>query len=85
MSSDSKLDGREALLQALRQVHTGLVRLIAAHRRQIISLTAARGQAPRQKAKMIMPAKMFSAVWTSLEPQLTTPTPSPSHKKEGAH
>ena len=30
---------------------------------------------------MIMPAKMFSAmgVWTSLEPQLTTPPP---HKKE---
>jgi hypothetical protein len=86
MSSDSKLDGREAILQALRQVHTGLVRLIAAHRRQIISLIAARGQAPRQKAKMIMPAKMFSAmgVWTSLEPQLTTPTPSPSPQEGGS-
>jgi hypothetical protein len=44
MSSDSKLDGREALLQALRQVHTGLVRLTAAHSRQIISLIAARGR-----------------------------------------
>jgi hypothetical protein len=33
---------------------------------------------------MIMPAKMFSAmgVWTSLEPQLTTPAPAPPHKKE---
>lgn len=32
------------------------------------------------EAKMIMQAKMFSAmgVWTSLEPQLTTPTTSPS-------
>ena len=32
------------------------------------------------EAKMIMQAKMFSAmgVWTSLEPQLTTPTISPS-------
>jgi hypothetical protein len=31
------------------------------------------------EAKMIMPAKMFSAmgVWTSLEPQLTTPHPQP--------
>jgi hypothetical protein len=31
---------------------------------------------------MIMPAKMFSAmgVWSSLEPQLTTPP----HKKEGS-
>ena len=36
---------------------------------------------------MIMPAKMFSAmgVWTSLEPQLTTPPPpAPPHKKEGS-
>ena len=36
---------------------------------------------------MIMPAKMFSAsamgVWTSLEPQLTTPTPSPSPQEGG--
>jgi len=34
---------------------------------------------------MIMPAKMFSAlgVWTSLEPQLTTP-PAPPHTKEGS-
>jgi hypothetical protein len=34
---------------------------------------------------MIMPAKMFSAmgVWTSLEPQLTTPThPSPQEGGE---
>ena len=32
------------------------------------------------EAKMIMQAKMFTAmgVWTSLEPQLTTPTTSPS-------
>jgi len=32
---------------------------------------------------MIMPAKMFSTmgVWTSLEPQLTTPTPSPSPRE----
>ena len=32
------------------------------------------------EAKMIMQAKMFTAmgVWTSLEPQLTTPTISPS-------
>jgi hypothetical protein len=44
MSSDSKLDGREALLQALRQVHPGLVRLTAAHSRQIINLIAARGR-----------------------------------------
>ena len=31
------------------------------------------------EAKMIVPAKMFSAmgVWTSLEPQLTTPQPQP--------
>ena len=31
---------------------------------------------------MIMPAKMFSAmgVWTSLEPQLTTPHPQPLPK-----
>jgi hypothetical protein len=35
---------------------------------------------------MIMPAKMFSAmgVWTSLGPQLTTPTPSPSPQGGGA-
>jgi hypothetical protein len=34
---------------------------------------------------MIMPAKMFSAmgVWTSLEPQLTTPHPSPSPQEGG--
>ena len=33
---------------------------------------------------MIMPAKMFSAmgVWTSLEPQLTTPHPSPQEGGE---
>jgi hypothetical protein len=37
------------------------------------------------EAKMIMPAKMFSAmgVWTSLEPQLTTPTPSHSPREGG--
>ena len=35
---------------------------------------------PKNEAKMIMPAKMLNAmgVWTSLEPLLTTPTPSPS-------
>ena len=34
---------------------------------------------------MIMPAKMFSAmgVWTSLEPQLTTPHPSHSPQEGG--
>jgi hypothetical protein len=33
---------------------------------------------------MIMPAKMFSAlgVWTSLEPQLTTPQPLPTRRRE---
>jgi hypothetical protein len=35
---------------------------------------------------MIVPAKMFSAmgVWTSLEPQLTTPQPLPTRRR-GAH
>jgi len=34
------------------------------------------------EAKMIVPAKMFSAmgVWTSLEPQLTTPQPLPTKR-----
>jgi hypothetical protein len=37
------------------------------------------------EAKMIVPAKMFSAlgVWTSLEPQLTTPQPLPTRSNFG--
>jgi hypothetical protein len=40
---------------------------------------------PKNEAKMIMPAKMFSAmgVWTSLEPLLSAPTPSPSPQGRG--
>ena len=77
--------------EAPRQGLAGLASLLARHRRRDKALASHHYRAGIHptffklyqgwnEAKMIMQAKMFSAmgVWTSLEPQLTTPTTSPS-------